>query len=101
MSEKVYVLQRLNFENEVEKSWAIEGFDKAVEVARKLAFEYDTQIIRTCTFSKDFKEKQLRKAREYFDNLDIAKELDKNGEWTGYLGTPPTTWVLRELDLIK
>ena len=51
---KIYVLQRLNFDNEVEQSWAIEGFDKAVEITRKLAFERDTAVIRTCKIPEEF-----------------------------------------------
>ena len=96
---KIYVLQRLNFDNEVEQSWAIEGFDKAVEVTRKLAFEWDTAVIRTCSFPKDYVEKELKRAHEYFDNLEI--KIDEDGEWIGRLGRPYATWVLRELDLIQ
>ena len=96
---KIYVLQRLNFDNEVEQSWAIEGFDKAVEVTRKLAFEWDTAVIRTCKFPEEFVKEQLKQAREYFSNLKIKLDVDR--EWRGYLGRPSTTWVLRELDVIQ
>ena len=96
---KVYILQRLNFDDEVEQSWAIEGFDKAVEVTRKLAFEWDTAVIRTCKFHEELVKEQLRQAHEYFSNLKI--KLDGDREWRGYLGRPSTTWVLRELDVIQ
>ena len=96
---KVYILQRLNFDDEVEQSWAIEGFDKAVEVTRKLAFEWDTAVIRTCKFPEEFVKEQLREARKYFSNLKIKLDVDR--EWRGYLGRPSTTWVLRELDIIQ
>ena len=96
---KIYVLQRLNFDNEVEQSWAIEGFDKAVGVTRKLAFEWDTAVIRTCKFPEEFVKEQLKQAREYFASIKI--KLDGDSEWRGYLGRPSTIWVLRELDVIQ
>ena len=43
---KIYVLQRLNFDNEVEQSWAIEGFDKAVKSAELLSDSGGTYTIR-------------------------------------------------------
>lgn len=97
--DKVYILQRLNCDDEVDASWVIKGFDKAVEVTRKLTFEWDTTVIRTCNFPEDYVEKELKRAHEYFDNLEI--KIDEDGEWIGHLGRPYATWVLRELDLIQ
>ena len=75
----VYILRRLDYDDKVDKEFAILGLDNAKEFTRKKLFEEETWVVTHCNFDDEFVKKKVDEAHAKFDNMNI--KLSK-ADWT-------------------
>ena len=99
MSEKyIYILSERNYDGEVQRMFAIEGLERAKEFTRRTLFLDSTYVVRTCNFPDEYREEEIRRAHEKFDNMKIT--LSKNTwSWT-YSSALSLIWELKRLEVV-
>jgi hypothetical protein len=101
MDKYVYILRRLDYDGIIDKEYAIAGLENAKAFTRKTLFEDDTYVVTHCSFSDDYRKRELKKAHDKYDNMPI--KLSK-ADWTWtYLegGSYSGTWELKRLTLVN
>ena len=99
MNKYIYILRRFDYDGNIDKEYAIAGLENAKAFTRKILFDDETYVVTHCDFSDDYRERELKKAHDKFDNMSI--ELSK-ADWTWTYwegGSYSGTWELKRLSI--